>query len=54
MSGYVVEIGKVLLRSDKPITAEERKRALQVLRRRGDDAFLTVDGLEAVIMPAVG
>lgn len=49
MPKYAMEIGRVLVRSDKPITAEDRKRVLQQLRKRGDNAFLSVDDLEIVI-----
>lgn len=47
MSGYALKIGDIYLRSDKPITEEQRKRAVRYLiaERRSlvTDEGLTID-----------
>lgn len=45
MPRYAVEIGKVILRSDKPITMEERRAAIRQLLDNPELAY-TEEGLE--------
>lgn len=45
MPKYAIKIGEVHLRSDKPITPEEHKKALKELRR-ADPLIATQDGLQ--------
>lgn len=50
MPRYAVKLGDVMLRSEKPITLEERKRAqerlAQLVLLSPPDAMITEDGLQ--------
>lgn len=47
MPKYAVEIGKVVLRSEKPITDEERKEAIRLLGKNA--RLFPVAGGEVVV-----
>lgn len=50
MPRYAVKIGALRLLSDKPISTEERERALAELARAFKGIFLvTADGIEVVL-----
>lgn len=50
MLKYAVKIGDIQLRSDKPITMEERRRVLKQMAARDNNAILHVGGeLEVVL-----
>lgn len=49
MSKYAVKIGEIQVRSDKPISEEERKRATkQLLQAYRGVLLITEDGLEVI------
>lgn len=48
MQRYAFEIGKLLVRSEKPISEEDRRRVQKMLKDRG--VLLTLDaGLEVIV-----
>lgn len=49
MTKYAVEIGRVVLRSDKPITMEQRKRAIALFKKREGGPLLYVEDAEVVL-----
>ena len=51
MSRFAVKIGEVQLRSNKPITDEQRKEALAIFNQnlQGDIVAVTVGGLDIVL-----
>ena len=44
MPKYAVKIGEIMLTSDEPITTEQRKQALEEVKR-ADALIVTADGL---------
>lgn len=51
MPEYAVELGTIMLRSNEPITEEQRIAALQELQQRNRIIYLTPEGLTVVIRP---
>lgn len=45
MSGYALKIGEIYLRSDKPITEEQRRRAVRYLIK-ANRSMVTDEGLK--------
>lgn len=51
MPEYAVELGTVMLRSNEPITEEQRETALRELWQRDRTVYVTAEGLEVAIRP---
>lgn len=49
MTEYVVKLGDIYMRSDKPISPEDRARAVRMLRLRKESPILALPGADVIV-----